>query len=229
MYLNYGYLYHYYIASVGEVKMKTRIITGLIFGIVFLFFIVIGNAPLLVFCLVAATIGIYEYFQMLSKKPIKLIHTILAISYILCGFLSFHFLRASEGTVFIIYLLIVVWATDSFAYFTGRKFGKTKLAPSISPNKTWEGSIGGTLIATILAMIFNMIYTPFPGSLVIFIIITILLSIAGQLGDLIESYIKRFFGVKDSGKLLPGHGGILDRFDSLILVSIIAYIINIFV
>lgn len=133
--------------------------------------------------------------------------------------IGFYYLMATReaGLEFIIFALLVVWSTDSGAYFTGRKFGKNKLWPEISPNKTIEGFVGGIVIAIVFAIIMQLIY-PFDVSWLALIIVTIVSSIFGQLGDLVESAIKRHYSVKDSGNLLPGHGGILDRFDSLLFV-----------
>lgn len=141
---------------------------------------------------------------------------ILGALYVGIGFYYFIETR-NAGLEYIIYALIVVWSTDTGAYFTGRKFGKNKLWPEISPNKTVEGFIGGIIIAVICTSIMQIIY-PFDKSWFVIIIITIISSIFGQLGDLVESAIKRHYGVKDSGNILPGHGGILDRFDSLLFV-----------
>lgn len=121
------------------------------------------------------------------------------------------------GLEFVVYALIVIWMTDTGAYFVGRKFGKRKLWPDISPNKTIEGFVGGIIAAVISACIFQY-FIPVTSSYIILIGVTITASIIGQLGDLVESAIKRHYDVKDSGKLLPGHGGILDRFDSLLFV-----------
>jgi phosphatidate cytidylyltransferase len=205
--------------------MKIRVITGSIFGIVFLTFLYLGNIPFLIFCTLAASIGCYEYYKMSKNKPTSIIHLLIGFIYILAGFSAFWFLRYKEGIAFVLYLLIIIWGTDSFAYFTGRKFGKNKLTPKISPNKTWEGSVGGTLITVVLTYVYYLMYKPIDIGLSLFLLITILLSISGQIGDLIESFVKRYYGVKDSGNILPGHGGFLDRFDSLMLVSIIATLI----
>lgn len=204
--------------------MKTRIITGAIFGIIFLGSILAGSLPFAVFCAIAMGIGVYEYIKMAHKKSNFFMY-LAALVYMAASFSSFMALGLFYGPMMIFYLLVVIWGTDSFAYFVGKKIGKTKLAPSISPNKTWEGSIGGTVIATILAVIYFKLVQPFEMNLYMFIGATIALSVAGQLGDLLESYIKRKYGVKDSGKILPGHGGILDRFDSLMLVSLVAILI----
>lgn len=133
---------------------------------------------------------------------------------------GFHFFIAARtiSLVALLYALFIVWTTDSGAYMIGRKLGKHKLAPHISPNKTWEGSIGGSLVATIVGSVFWYFFPIGHFSLGIMIILTLIFSVVCQFGDLVESALKRYYGVKDSGKILPGHGGILDRFDSLLLV-----------
>lgn len=119
---------------------------------------------------------------------------------------------------YIIYLLLITTITDTFALFTGMLIGKHKLAPEISPKKTIEGLIGGTLMGTFVATAFytTVINPTLPLVLVIFL--TIGLSLVGQVGDLVFSAMKRYYGKKDFSDLIPGHGGILDRFDSLIFV-----------
>ena len=141
---------------------------------------------------------------------------IMATLYVGIGF--YYFMETREvGLTYVVFALLVVWTTDSGAYFTGRKIGKRKLWPEISPNKTIEGFVGGIVWAIIAAFILQWI-TPVSSSYIFLVVITIAASIFGQLGDLVESAIKRHYDVKDSGKLLPGHGGILDRFDSILFV-----------
>ena len=124
----------------------------------------------------------------------------------------------------LIYLLMITILTDSFAYFGGKLFGKHKLIEKISPNKTIEGSISGTIVGTIFPAAFY-IYFINPGEyLFLSFLITFALSIIGQIGDLIFSSIKRYYKIKDFSNIMPGHGGILDRLDSIIFV-IIGYII----
>ena len=110
-----------------------------------------------------------------------------------------------------------MWLTDTGAYIFGRLMGKHKLWPVISPNKTIEGFIGG-LICSIIVPLVMLQFVDFNIAIWLLIIVTIILSMFGQLGDLVESGLKRHFGVKDSGRILPGHGGILDRFDSFMFV-----------
>ncbi len=112
-------------------------------------------------------------------------------------------------------IMLLIWTSDTMAYFTGSKWGKTKLFESVSPNKTWEGSIGAGISSVIVSLIFAFVLD---HSLLQWIIIGVVVWITGTYGDLVESKIKRVANVKDSSNLLPGHGGFLDRFDSLAMV-----------
>src|SRR5699024_10021113 len=141
---------------------------------------------------------------------------VLAEACIRIGFMYAYETR-SAGFIYLIYALLIVWVTDTGAYLFGRAFGKNKLWPRISPNKTIEGSVGGTLCAVLLAVFFSLM-NYLDTSMISLAIFTVILSIFGQMGDLVESALKRHFDVKDSGTILPGHGGILDRFDSFIFV-----------
>lgn len=135
-------------------------------------------------------------------------------------------IRSGDLALFI-FILLVVMSTDIGAYFVGSLIGKNKLAPLLSPNKTIEGSVGGVVVALIVAAgylyFFDFHYTD--G---IMLLIAAILSITGQFGDLLESSLKRHFAVKDSGNILPGHGGILDRFDSALFTLSMAFILGIF-
>jgi len=122
---------------------------------------------------------------------------------------------------YFIYLLLITVFTDTFALITGKYFGKHKLCKKVSPNKTIEGSIGGSVIGTIVSTIFYILFIESDMSIFIIVPITLLLSIIGQVGDLFFSSIKRYYKVKDFSNLIPGHGGILDRFDSFIFVVIL--------
>jgi phosphatidate cytidylyltransferase len=143
------------------------------------------------------------------------------------GFLAFQNLRfigALEGFIIILGLLFMVWGNDTFAYFIGRQFGKHPMAPSISPKKTWEGFIGGFPgAATGLFLTWLVAGSNYPFTLSVSIGLIIITSIFGPIGDLVESRFKRIAGVKDSGSLLPGHGGFFDRFDALILSSVAVF------
>jgi len=138
------------------------------------------------------------------------------------GFAYVLLLRALEhGMALTIMLFACTIVSDTFAYFVGRAVGRHKMAPRISPKKSIEGAVGG-LIGAVVAALVVRIYSPWmPTSDAI--ILGLIIGLVGQWGDLFESAFKRDFRVKDSGRLLPGHGGILDRFDSLLFASIAAY------
>ena len=125
-------------------------------------------------------------------------------------------------------LYITAWGSDTFAYLTGSLIGKNKIKSiaHISPNKTLEGSIGGIIGALILNIIYAK-YAPLNINLIYVIIFSIIGAILSQLGDLVASYIKRKTGIKDFGNLIPGHGGIMDRFDSMIFIAPIFYLLSV--
>lgn len=125
--------------------------------------------------------------------------------------------RDAHGLPLLIWAFIVTWSTDIGAYFAGRKFGRRKLAPTISPNKTVEGLMGGVAAATILGGAWAIL----TGLGLALLLLAPVLAIAAQAGDLFESGMKRRAGVKDSGDWLPGHGGILDRLDGLVPVAML--------
>lgn len=140
----------------------------------------------------------------------------IAIPLSLLNFLAFGYtgLTGTYHYAFLLALFVFIWVNDSFAYLTGSLFGKHRLFERISPKKSWEGFIGGAVFAIIASVIYAQFYTELP--LWAWIGFAIIMISAGTLGDLIESLIKRTLDVKDSGDLLPGHGGILDRIDSVI-------------
>lgn len=133
----------------------------------------------------------------------------------------------SLGAAYVWLAFVGTWASDTFAYFIGSYFGKHKLCPTISPKKTIEGALGGMLGSVIAIVVLGLLFKlPISHS----IIMGILVGIVAPIGDLVESAIKRFAGVKDSGQILPGHGGILDRFDSILFtVPVIYYYMHVFV
>ncbi len=146
------------------------------------------------------------------------------LAYALLPAIAFGSLRdGPSGFAAILFLFAAVWATDIFAYFTGRAIGGPKLAPSISPGKTWSGAVGGTVFAVLavaaLACVLPTLALP------AILVPAIALSVVSQIGDLAESAFKRRFGVKDSGNFIPGHGGVMDRIDGLAVAAVALYLI----
>ncbi len=135
----------------------------------------------------------------------------------------FYLFSHSVKGVWIFFLLIVIFASDTGAYYSGKFFGRHKLYKSVSPKKTWEGAVGGLILAIVISILFLKLFKIYTVNPLI-IAVTIILSIAGQVGDLAESMLKRNHNIKDSGKLLPGHGGVLDRIDSLLFAIPVLYI-----
>jgi phosphatidate cytidylyltransferase len=147
---------------------------------------------------------------------------LLAFIYSVVLFTYLYFLRElPHGLSWCFYVFIVVWASDSGAFFIGSAFGKRKLAPRVSPNKSVEGAVGGLVMAMVIGFVFWLITKE--GNLSVILVLSIITSFVSQIGDLFESALKRSAGVKDSGNLIPGHGGILDRFDSFLFALPVVY------
>jgi phosphatidate cytidylyltransferase len=133
-------------------------------------------------------------------------------------------LDQAKGLSALILVLLVVWATDIGGYFAGRAIGGPKLWPRVSPKKTWAGAIGGFVASLLVAIGFS---TSDLGKTLPLVILAAMLSVAAQLGDLFESAIKRRFGVKDSGHIIPGHGGVMDRLDGFVAAIVLAAIFGV--
>lgn len=147
----------------------------------------------------------------------------LSVTYVTVSFTSMSLTRYMEKGVYIFGLVfIAAWMCDVFAYFTGRLLGKHKLAPHLSPKKTVEGSIGGIVFAVLGCMLYGFIIekaTDLQAKYLVLALLGLTLSVISQIGDLFASLIKREYGVKDYSRMLPGHGGVMDRFDSILAIS----------
>ena len=182
--------------------------------------------PLITLAIAVSSVALLIWLVAGRGRDVPLARTLTTLAIILYagGFLlHVPLLRALEqGREWVLFLLLVTFATDTTAYFVGRSVGRTPLAPSISPSKTWEGSVGGMLGAVGMAVLANFVL----GLNVLLIealILGLLIGVVGQLGDLAESRIKRLGDVKDSGTIIPGHGGLLDRLDSIVLNVLVVY------
>lgn len=167
----------------------------------------------------AACIFFINLYRQNSSKPFtNIAYTFLGIIYVSVPFALLNiiaFYRDAYSYEIILGILLLIWASDTGAYFTGKKFGKTKLFERVSPKKSWEGFLGGMALNLIIAIILGKYFS----ELFIWqwIVIGVIISIAGTYGDLVESLFKRGIEIKDSSHSIPGHGGFLDRFDGLLL------------
>lgn len=184
--------------------------------------------PLLYFCgleaflpALASLVFIYFLYGLLTKRELAeasldLSHKVLGVAYLSLP-LSFlaPLAEFQEGRFWLLFLLVVIWSNDTFAYFIGRKLGKHKLAPVISPKKSVEGAVAGIIGGAVVGLAF-VHFTSMDSAPLNTIAITVVVGLVAIAGDLAESLLKRGAGVKDSGTIIPGHGGVLDRIDSLI-------------
>jgi phosphatidate cytidylyltransferase len=153
--------------------------------------------------------------------------------YIIAAFCAMSALRYRTAVGEYVYLICFIgaWVTDTFAYFSGYLFGKHKLIPDVSPKKTVEGSIGGTLFCVLGMLLYGFIIQTISGGVVsanylVLGVSGLVIAVVSQVGDLLMSAIKRTYGIKDYGRLFPGHGGVLDRFDSVMAVALVLLVIT---
>ncbi|MEX8546877.1 MAG: phosphatidate cytidylyltransferase [Mucilaginibacter sp.] len=174
-------------------------------------------------------IGVSIFFAELYRKSEKPFHqiayTFLGLIYTLLPFVFFMamaFLQKNFNPHFSLGFILLLWTNDTCAYLTGRKLGKTKLFERHSPKKTWEGFIGGLLLTALVAFVISRYFKEVFW--LHWIVIGLIISVFGTMSDLVESMLKRSINVKDSGSLLPGHGGLLDRFDGLLMAAPLVFI-----
>lgn len=205
-------------------NLTKRILSALFLAPIVILVMDAGGVAFKTFAGVLFFAMLYEWIQM-AKISKKISWYLTGFFYALLPCLALVYLRdLAYGKVLIYWLVFSVWATDIGAYFSGRTIGGPKIAPKISPSKTWSGLIGGMLFASIIGKLF---FELLPVKYNI-LMISPLIAIIAQAGDFFESWVKRTFGVKDSGNLIPGHGGILDRVDGLVTASIFIAILEIF-
>lgn len=138
-----------------------------------------------------------------------------------CGLFVWLRDRAPEGLETILALFLIIWAADVFAYFGGKLIGGPKVAVGLSPNKTWSGIVAGTLAGACAGFACGVLFHTSPHLQVVWLAIGAIVATTGLMGDLFESFLKRRFGVKDASRLIPGHGGVLDRIDSLMAATLL--------
>ncbi len=202
-------------------ELTIRILSGITMIVVALMAAVLGGYYFAILVAAAATAMFYEWMRIVRGRGVG--WKIGGFIYCLLPALALLWLRDRSGDQslsILLWIFLVTWATDIGAYFAGRRFGKRKLAPSISPGKTVEGLWGGVAAAALFGAAW-VIATDLNRAL---ILLAPLFAVAAQAGDLFESKMKRRAGVKDSGDWLPGHGGVLDRLDGLVPVAVLTLV-----
>jgi len=198
-------------------ELAIRTFSGVLLVAIALAAVVQGGYTFAVLAATAATAVFYEWTRIVRGWGAA--WYLSGFVYALVSALSLLWVRdrADSGIALVLWVFILVWSVDIGAYFAGRAIGGPKLAPAISPNKTWAGFYGGVVVATLLAGAWAL----FAGLAPILLLLAPLFAVASQGGDLFESWMKRRAGIKDSGRWLPGHGGVFDRLDGLLPVAIL--------
>ncbi len=198
-------------------ELKIRIIAGAVMAIMVLSALALGGMFFIALVMLCALQMIREWDSITLNENIM--WRLIGLVYVAIPCACLLWIRSqADGGFLVLTLLLAVWATDIGAYFAGRIIGGAKLAPAISPNKTWAGLGGGMIAAALITMIATS-FSPYPKSIGSAVAVGLAIAVLGQVGDLFESWLKRRAGVKDSGSLIPGHGGLLDRIDGLILTT----------
>ena len=214
-------------------KFKKRFMSALLLAPLILLAIMLGGWAFAVMVGIAYILSVYEWILMAKRLKNKINHIVFAFVYLTTCFGAFYGLRFyfEHGGWLAIGVIMSVWASDTGAYIVGKKFGRRRMAPKLSPNKTWEGLLGAMSFSGSMLMIIAGLYSAQFDEQVFTLTAYVLmffggcfLGVVGQGGDLLISYYKRRVGVKDTGSLIPGHGGILDRIDALLLVSPVFFI-----
>jgi phosphatidate cytidylyltransferase len=162
-----------------------------------------------------------EWIDMIKRQEDQTKWRTIGLFYILIPIYAVIKIRLIDSNI-LFWMFSIIWATDIFAFFAGKKLGGPKLAPDISPNKTWSGLAGGVLASVIIGFLSSFMFI---GGIIFFTFASLILSLLEQASDLLESKFKRIFGVKDSGTIIPGHGGVLDRLDGMMLVAPVVLIL----
>jgi len=203
-------------------NLRQRILTAVIAVPFIIFAIYVSKFLFNAFLLVIVVLAAFEWQNLIKDVKNKASWTLAGVVYIALPFLLFITIHdVNNGPNIILWMLCVVWATDIAGMLVGQALQGPKLAPKISPNKTWSGLFGGIISSMMIGFVSSLMFS---GGVMFFVFFSGLLAVVEQMGDLFESKIKRHFGVKDSGNILPGHGGILDRIDGLIFVIPVVFL-----
>jgi phosphatidate cytidylyltransferase len=204
---------------------KQRVVTALILIPIALYAIFYSKSVFLFLSIAIAILMTAEWLDIIKAAPDQKKWRLIGLFYILIPIYSVIKIRLYDADI-LFWMFAIIWSTDIFAFFAGKTLGGPKLAPTISPNKTWSGLAGGILASALIGFMSSFMFS---GGVLFFIFISVFLSVVEQASDLLESKFKRIFGVKDSGNIIPGHGGVLDRLDGMMLVApVVLVLITVF-
>jgi phosphatidate cytidylyltransferase len=204
---------------------KQRVVTALILIPVALYAIFYSKNLFLLLVIAITIIMTSEWLDIIKNSKEQTKWRLIGLFYILIPMYSVIKIRLYDANI-LFWMFSIIWVTDICAFFVGKIFGGAKLAPQISPNKTWSGLGGGILASMLMGILAACMFS---GGAIFFICVSALLSVLEQVSDLLESKFKRIFGVKDSGNIIPGHGGVLDRLDGMMLVApVVLFLITVF-
>ncbi len=213
---------------------RKRVLSGIILAPIVLYAVTAGGLPAISLLALCAGISVFEWQEISKRLPSSRVYFIAGLIYLSVCFMSMVFIRfgfADKGAFLFLSLMISIWVSDIGAYIFGKTIGGAKMAPKISPNKTWAGLFGACICCALMLLNMKFLaisllsveaeavvsqYSNYVGVLCV----GLLMGLVAQAGDLIISVFKRKAGVKDTGNLIPGHGGLLDRIDALLLASV---------
>ena len=201
-------------------ELVTRSFSGIFFIAILLFGTTYSQTSFFILYFLLGCISIYEMWNVLEKKSIPPLVFVSIPFFLIINLVNS---KSDFDPLLVVYILILTWTFDSFAYLFGRRYGKNKMLPKISPKKSWEGFFSGYIFTVIISFILmnykSILFKEY-------IIIALILPITATAGDLIASYYKRKSNVKDYGKMIPGHGGIIDRLDAIFITIPVVFIIK---
>lgn len=204
---------------------KQRVLSAVVLVPLAIYAICFSQSLFFFLIIVVVILMTAEWLEIIKNADNQKKWSLIGLAYIAIPMYCALKLRMCDTNI-MLWMFAVIWATDIFAFFAGKSFGGPKLAPKISPNKTWTGLAGGVFASMIIGFLSSFMFN---GGVFFFVFFSVLLALVEQASDLLESKFKRIFGVKDSGSIIPGHGGILDRLDGLMLSApFVLFLVTVF-
>ncbi len=225
----FGNIFHKVVTKIDELDPKDntrqRVLSALVLIPLALYAIFYSINIFFILVIAIVILMTVEWLNLIKTAKDQVKWQLIGLFYILIPIFSVIKLRLLDSDI-LFWMFAVIWTTDIFAFFAGKILGGAKMAPEISPNKTWSGLLGGVMASILIGFISSFM---FQGGVMFFVLVSAILAVIEQASDLLESKFKRIFGVKDSGNIIPGHGGVLDRLDGMMLVApIVLLLVTIF-